>query len=40
MDEQRMWFPDMESAPDGDAIKTVKMTTEDLEYLTTQLIDQ
>lgn len=26
MDEQREWFLEMESTPDGDAVKTVEVT--------------
>lgn len=29
MDEQRKWFIAMESNPDKDAVKIIKMTTED-----------
>ena len=32
MDEQRKWFLEMKSTCDEDAMKTVKMTTNDLEY--------
>ena len=32
MDEQRKWFLKMESTSDEDSVKTVEMTTNDLEY--------
>ena len=31
MDEQRKWFTEMECTPGDSAIKTVEMTTKDLE---------
>lgn len=31
MDEPRKWILEMESAPDGDAVKTGAVTTKDLE---------
>lgn len=32
MDEQRKWFPEMESISDEDADKTAEITTKDVEY--------
>ena len=32
MDEQRKWFLEMETTPRADALETVEMTTNDLEY--------
>ena len=39
MDEQRKWFLEMETSPSNVAVKTVKMTTKNLEYYT-NLIDK
>ena len=32
MDEQRKWFPEMESISDEDADKIAEITTKDVEY--------
>ena len=31
-DEERKWFPEMKPTPGTDAVKTVDVTTKDLEY--------
>ena len=31
-DEQRKWFPEIESNPGEDSVKMIEMTIEDLEY--------
>ena len=32
MDEQRKWFPEVETTPGKDAMKIIEMITKDLEY--------
>ena len=38
MDEQRKWFPEMESTPGGDAMKAAWMTIKNLKYCISLLL--